>query len=106
MGWSASDTNELSFSDCRVPLDHLLGEEGRGYAQFLEVLDEGRIAVAALSVGLAQGCIDEMLGLHGPARSVRAQNRRIPGAAVQAGRHGGAGLTRPGSPGTTPPPAS
>jgi len=61
VGWSASDTNELSFSDCRVPLERLLGEEGRGYAQFLEVLDEGRIAVAALSVGLAQGCIDECL---------------------------------------------
>src|SRR6202042_3302395 len=54
VGWSASDTNEISFSGCRVPADHLLGEEGRGYAQFLEVLDEGRIAVAALSVGLAQ----------------------------------------------------
>ncbi len=61
VGWSSSDTNELSFVDCRVPEDHLLGEEGRGYAQFLEVLDEGRIAVAALSVGLAQGCIDECL---------------------------------------------
>jgi short-chain 2-methylacyl-CoA dehydrogenase len=61
VGWSSSDTNELSFVDCRVPKDHLLGEEGRGYAQFLEVLDEGRIAVAALSVGLAQGCIDECL---------------------------------------------
>jgi short-chain 2-methylacyl-CoA dehydrogenase len=61
VGWSSSDTNELSFVDCRVPQDYLLGEEGRGYAQFLEVLDEGRIAVAALSVGLAQGCIDECL---------------------------------------------
>ena len=61
VGWSASDTRELSFSNCRVPVDHLLGEEGRGYAQFLRVLDEGRIAVAALSVGLAQGCIDECL---------------------------------------------
>lgn len=61
VGWSASDTNELTFTDCRVPLDNLLGEEGRGYAQCLEVLDGGRIAVAALSVGLAQGCIDECL---------------------------------------------
>ncbi|HTX63778.1 MAG TPA: acyl-CoA dehydrogenase family protein [Acidimicrobiales bacterium] len=59
VGWSASDTHELSFSDCRVPLDHLLGEEGRGYAQFLSTLDEGRVAIAALSVGLAQGCVDE-----------------------------------------------
>ena len=65
VGWSASDTNELSFSDCHVPAGNLLGEEGRGYAQFLEVLDEGRIAVAALSVGLAQGCIDESLAYMG-----------------------------------------
>jgi short/branched chain acyl-CoA dehydrogenase len=59
VGWAASDTHELSFDDCRVPLDHLLGDEGRGYAQFLSVLDEGRVAIAALSVGLAQGCVDE-----------------------------------------------
>ncbi|HVC14763.1 MAG TPA: acyl-CoA dehydrogenase family protein [Acidimicrobiales bacterium] len=59
VGWNASDTHELAFSDCRVPLEHLLGEEGRGYAQFLSILDEGRIAIAALSVGLAQGCVDE-----------------------------------------------
>jgi len=59
VGWNASDTHELAFSDCRVPLDHLLGEEGRGYAQFLSILDEGRIAIAALAVGLAQGCVDE-----------------------------------------------
>ena len=59
VGWSASDTRELSFSDCRVPQASLLGERGRGYAQFLATLDEGRIAIAALSVGLAQGCVDE-----------------------------------------------
>jgi butyryl-CoA dehydrogenase len=59
VGWSASDTRELSFVDCRVPEANLLGEEGRGYAQFLRILDEGRIAIAALSVGLAQGCVDE-----------------------------------------------
>ncbi|WP_214412816.1 acyl-CoA dehydrogenase family protein [Sphaerisporangium fuscum] len=61
VGWSASDTRELSFSDCRVPSANLLGERGRGYAQFLQTLDEGRIAIAALSVGLAQGCVDESL---------------------------------------------
>lgn len=59
VGWSASDTRELSFADCRVPEANLLGDEGRGYAQFLRILDEGRIAIAALSVGLAQGCVDE-----------------------------------------------
>ncbi|TNY37091.1 acyl-CoA dehydrogenase family protein [Thermomonospora catenispora] len=61
VGWSASDTRELSFDDVRVPEENLLGERGRGYAQFLRILDEGRIAIAALSVGLAQGCVDECL---------------------------------------------
>src|SRR5260370_3873424 len=59
VGWCASDTRELSFSDCRVPEENLLGERGRGYAQFLQILDEGRIAIAALATGLAQGCVDE-----------------------------------------------
>jgi butyryl-CoA dehydrogenase len=61
VGWCASDTRELSFDDCRVPGDHLLGERGRGYAQFLRTLDEGRVAIAALATGLAQGCVDECL---------------------------------------------
>jgi short-chain 2-methylacyl-CoA dehydrogenase len=59
VGWNASDTHELSFTDTRVPAANLLGERGRGYAQFLSTLDEGRIAIAALGVGLAQGCVDE-----------------------------------------------
>jgi short-chain 2-methylacyl-CoA dehydrogenase len=61
VGWNASDTHELSFSDVRVPAANLLGEEGRGYAQFLNLLDEGRVAIAALATGLAQGCLDESL---------------------------------------------
>jgi alkylation response protein AidB-like acyl-CoA dehydrogenase len=62
VGWNCSDTHELSFSDVRVPVENLVGVRGRGYAQFLSILDEGRIAIAALSVGLAQGCVDECLG--------------------------------------------
>jgi short-chain 2-methylacyl-CoA dehydrogenase len=61
VGWCASDTRELVFASCRVPEAHLLGERGRGYAQFLQILDEGRIAIAALAAGLAQGCVDECL---------------------------------------------
>jgi alkylation response protein AidB-like acyl-CoA dehydrogenase len=61
VGWNASDTRELSFTDCRVPEANLLGELGRGYAQFLRILDEGRVAFAAMGVGLAQGCVDECL---------------------------------------------
>jgi alkylation response protein AidB-like acyl-CoA dehydrogenase len=59
VGWHASDTRELSFDNCRVPAGNVLGERGRGYAQFLSTLDEGRIAISALAVGLAQGCVDE-----------------------------------------------
>jgi len=62
VGWCASDTRELAFSSCRVPAANLLGEQGRGYAQFLQTLDEGRVAIAALSAGLAAGCVDECLG--------------------------------------------
>ena len=61
VGWCASDTHELTFDDCRVPAENLLGERGRGFAQFLRILDEGRIAIAALAVGLAQGCVDESI---------------------------------------------
>ncbi len=59
VGWCASDTHELHFDDVRVPATNLLGERGRGFAQFLRILDEGRIAIAALATGLAQGCVDE-----------------------------------------------
>src|SRR5215469_9961919 len=61
VGWACSDTHELSFSGCRVPAANLLGERGRGYAQFLRILDEGRVAIAALSTGLAAGCVAECL---------------------------------------------
>jgi len=61
VGWNASDTHELAFDDVRVPLENLVGAEGHGYAQFLSILDEGRIAISALAVGLAQGCLDESI---------------------------------------------
>ncbi|HUN29501.1 MAG TPA: acyl-CoA dehydrogenase family protein [Alphaproteobacteria bacterium] len=61
MGWRASDTRELSFVDAAVPEGNLLGERGEGFAQFLKILDGGRISVAALSVGLAMGAYDEAL---------------------------------------------
>ena len=58
LGWRASDTRELSFEDCRVPEENLLGPRGEGFRQFLEILDGGRISVAAMGVGLAQGAYD------------------------------------------------
>src|SRR6185312_12794670 len=61
MGWNASDTRPLTFTDCRVPEDNLLGPRGAGFKQFLHILDIGRIGVAAMGVGLAQGALDEAL---------------------------------------------
>src|SRR5215217_166972 len=61
MGWNASDTRPLSFEDCRVPDDNLLGQRGQGFRQFLQTLDGGRIGVAAMGLGLAQGALDEAL---------------------------------------------
>ena len=74
VGWCASDTRGLSFDDCRVPAENLLGERGRGYAQFLQILDEGRVAIAALATGLAQGCVDECVRY---AREREAFGRRL-----------------------------
>ncbi|MDD3718644.1 MAG: acyl-CoA dehydrogenase family protein [Actinomycetota bacterium] len=62
MGWHASDTRELSFDDCRVPESNLIGKRGEGFKQFLDCLDGGRIAIAALAVGTAQGAFEESLG--------------------------------------------
>ncbi len=61
MGWWHSDTHELSFNDCRVPEENLLGNLGEGFKNFMRILDDGRIAIAALAVGLAQGCLDECI---------------------------------------------
>jgi len=61
MGWRASDTRPLTFEDCTVPERNILGQRGDGFKQFMQILDAGRIAIAALSVGLAQACLDEAL---------------------------------------------
>lgn len=61
VGWNASDTHPLTFEDVTVPEANLLGQQGRGYANFLRILDEGRIAIAALATGAAQGCLEEAI---------------------------------------------
>ncbi len=61
MGWKASDTRPLNFTDCQVPAENILGQRGDGFKQFMQILDAGRVAIAALSVGLAQACLDEAL---------------------------------------------
>jgi short/branched chain acyl-CoA dehydrogenase len=58
MGWHASDTHGLVFDGCRVPAENLLGERGRGFAQFLSILDDGRVAIAALAVGVIEACLE------------------------------------------------
>jgi butyryl-CoA dehydrogenase len=58
MGWHASDTHGLTFADCRVPAENMLGEPGRGFANFLAILDDGRVAIAALAVGVIEGCLE------------------------------------------------
>jgi alkylation response protein AidB-like acyl-CoA dehydrogenase len=74
MGWNASDTRPLTFTDCRVPAENLLGRRGQGLRQFLQVLDIGRIGVAAMGVGLAQGALDQALAY---AKQRRAFGRPI-----------------------------
>jgi butyryl-CoA dehydrogenase len=76
LGWHASDTRELIFDDVRVPLDNLVGEAGGGYRQFLQILEGGRVAIAALAVGVAQACLDAAL-------SYSAQRRQF-GKAIAA----------------------
>ena len=61
MGWKASDTRPLTFEDCVIPAEDILGQPGDGFKQFMQILDAGRVAIAALSVGLAQACLDESL---------------------------------------------
>jgi short-chain 2-methylacyl-CoA dehydrogenase len=74
MGWNASDTRPLTFTDCRVPEENLVGPRGAGFKQFLRVLDIGRIGVAAMGVGLAQGALDQALAY--------AKERRAFGQAI------------------------
>ena len=88
MGWNASDTRPLTFTDCRVPEENLLGPRGAGFKQFLHILDIGRIGVAAMGVGLAQGALDEALEYAKERTRVRQADLEVPGDPGQARRHG------------------
>jgi butyryl-CoA dehydrogenase len=83
LGWHASDTHPLSFADARVPADHLLGERGRGYAQFLATLDDGRVAISALSVGCIQACLDMAVAYAGERQTFGGPIGRKQGVAFQ-----------------------
>jgi short-chain 2-methylacyl-CoA dehydrogenase len=83
LGWRASDTHPLTFEDCRVPEANLLGHRGRGYAQFLATLDDGRVAIAALGVGCIQACLDLSLQYAGERQTFGAPIGRKQGLAFQ-----------------------
>ena len=83
LGWHASDTHPLSFDDVRVPEGNLLGERGRGYAQFLATLDDGRVAIAALAVGCIQACLDMSLQYAGERQTFGGPIGRKQGLAFQ-----------------------
>ncbi len=83
LGWHASDTHPLSFEDVRVPEANLLGERGRGYAQFLATLDDGRVAIAALAVGCIQACLDLSLQYAGDRQTFGGPIGRKQGVAFQ-----------------------
>ncbi|GAA2135537.1 acyl-CoA dehydrogenase family protein [Nocardioides koreensis] len=83
LGWHASDTHPLSFEDVRVPEENLLGERGRGYAQFLATLDDGRVAIAALAVGCIQACLDMSLQYAGERQTFGGPIGRKQGLAFQ-----------------------
>ncbi len=83
LGWHSSDTHPLTFDDARVPEANLLGERGRGFAQFLATLDDGRVAIAALAVGLIQACVDECLRYAGERQTMGGPIGRKQGVAFQ-----------------------
>jgi short-chain 2-methylacyl-CoA dehydrogenase len=83
LGWHASDTHGLTFTDCRVPEANLLGDRGRGYAQFLATLDDGRVAIAALAVGCIQACLDHSVKYAGERQTMGGPIGRKQGVAFQ-----------------------
>ena len=88
LGWRASDTRELIFEDVEVPEENRLGEEGMGFINFMQTLDAGRIGIAALSIGIAEGAFEQALQYARGAEAVRTGHRELPGHSVSAFRHG------------------
>ena len=88
LGLRASDTAELIFEDCVIPSENLLGKEGDGFIDAMRVLDGGRISIAALSLGMAQGAYEAALQIFERAPAVRQGDRRVSGDPVETGRHG------------------
>ena len=95
LGWRASDTRELSFKDAAVPEGNLLGPRGKGFQQFLEILDGGRISVAAMGVGLAQGAYDLAYAYAQERQQFGKPIAKFQADPVQARRHGDGDRGRP-----------
>ena len=88
LGCRASDTSEVILDNCRIPAGNLLGVEGEGFVNCLEILDGGRISIAALAVGMAQGAFEAALKYSKAAQAIRTTNCRVSSHSVQAGGHG------------------
>ena len=88
LGLRASDTSELIFEDCVIPAGNLLGKEGAGFIDAMRVLDGGRISIAALALGMAEGAYECALQVFQAAQAIRQSHQRISGHPVEAGRHG------------------
>ena len=88
MALRASPTAQIVLDGARVPADRLIGDEGQGFAIALSALDSGRLGIAACAVGLAQAALDAAVAYAGERRAVRPADRRVPGPAVHARRHG------------------
>ena len=88
MGLRGSPTGEVVLDDVRVPVGNRIGEEGQGFTIAMHTLDRSRPTIGAQAVGIAQGAIDYAAALHEAAQGLRPADRRVPGAAVHAGRHG------------------
>ena len=95
MGWHASDTHGLTFDGCRVPAANLLGERGRGFAQFLSILDDGRVAIAALGRRRHRGVPRAVHAVRQGSQRLRQADRCQPGGGVQVRGPRGAGRQRP-----------
>ena len=97
MGLRASPTGEVLLDEVRVPVENRIGEEGQGFYIAMHTLDRSRPTIGAQAVGIAQGALDYAARLRAAARAVRQADRRVPGPAVHAGRHGDAQSRRPGA---------
>ena len=95
LGIKGSPTRELYFDNCAIPADRMIGEEGSGFRTALATLDHTRITIAAQALGIAQGALDYATGYVQGAAAVRQGDRRVPGRAVHAGRHGDEGRGGP-----------